>query len=87
VARQLLLAVSFVSFGFVAGLVLTGRLPGAADSRAEPVQSPPTAAPPAPRTVAAAAAAAPALGVDFTRVAAQAVKGVANISSVQVVQR
>jgi serine protease Do len=72
--------------GFAAGLVLTGRMRTASDSRAE--------AAPAPQAVAqraAAPAAAPATGAvggpDFTRIAGQAVKGVANISSLQVVRR
>jgi len=73
--------------GFTAGLV-TGRMRAAADSRAETVTTP--AAPPAVEQRAAAPAPAAAVisgGPDFTRVAGQSVKGVANISSLQVVRR
>jgi serine protease Do len=90
--RRLTLPFVFIVAGFVAGLVVTGRTRTAADSRA---------AEPPPATTAPAAAAdqrgAPmpgsttsvgfsAGGPDFTRVAGQAVKGVANISSLQVVR-
>jgi Do/DeqQ family serine protease len=80
-----------VAAGFVAGLVLTGRLRSSGESLAGPVeppaaqstpQQPPAAAPVVP-SGSALAAGLP----DFTRIAAQAVKGVANISSVQVVRR
>src|SRR4051794_26287787 len=87
--RKLLLSLALVSAGFAAGLVLTGRMRTASDSRAEPppvaVQSPGT-----PRSAPAPAfapGAATAAGPDFTRIAGQAVKGVANISSLQVVRR
>ncbi len=82
--------------GFVAGLVVTGRMRTAADSSAAE-RTPPVAAT-AQRAVAAAPAPAtvptptpPAGGLssggpDFTRVAGLAVKGVANISSLQVVR-
>jgi serine protease Do len=88
--RRLPLPLVFLLAGFVAGLVVTGRMRTAADSRA--------AEPPAARTEPAAdqrgtsipgSAAGVAFsggGPDFTRVAAQAVKGVANISSLQVVR-
>ena len=82
--------------GFFAGLVVTGRMRTAADSAAaERVR---TAPEPAPRAVAAALSEPPAPaapvqttgfsggGPDFTRVAGVAVKGVANISSLQVVR-
>src|SRR5215472_16614735 len=84
--RRVTLSLVLVVAGFTAGLVLTGRMPTAADSRAE------LPAPPVSQPVALTRAAAPApgpvptvaAGPDFTRVAAQAVKGVANISSLQV---
>ena len=86
--RKLLLTFVLVVSGFVAGLVVTGRMRTAADSRAEP------APPPAPETTAQRAGATPptplaavGVGLDFTRIAGQAVKGVANISSMQVVRR
>jgi serine protease Do len=77
--------------GFVAGIVVTGRgraaevfratdAPRAVDAASEqrPAPAPPAAAPtPAFSTG----------GPDFTRVAGQAVKGVANISSLQVVRQ
>jgi serine protease Do len=85
-----MLACVLVAAGFVAGLVLTGGMHSASTSIAAPTPSPvaePAAAPDqAPR--APASAAAPSLGgPDFTRIAGLAVKGVANISSLQVVQR
>jgi serine protease Do len=78
--RRLLLSLVLVVAGFAAGLVVTGRMRTAADSRAEP---PPAASAPEQRATAPATV---AIGADFTRVAAQAVKGVANISSLQVVR-
>lgn len=82
--RRTALTLVFVVAGFVAGLVLTARLPSASDSIAaqpSPAGQAPSPAPsPAPVTP-------PTGGTDFTRVAGRAVKGVANISSLQVVQR
>ncbi len=67
--------------GFLAGLVLTGRLGSAEESAA---QTPPHA----PLAVALPPAVAATGGLpDLTAIAAQAVKGVVNISSVQVVRR
>jgi Do/DeqQ family serine protease len=95
--RRTALTLVFVAAGFVAGLVLTGRIPSASDSiAAQPVTTslPPAAASDA-QTATSAPAPSPALapvpapagGVDFTTVAGRAVKGVANISSLQVVRR
>jgi len=87
--RKLFLTSALVVAGFVAGLVVTGRMRTAADSRAE-AAPPPEAQTAAPRPAPAAAAApvATAMGApDFTKIAGQAVKGVANISSLQVVRR
>jgi serine protease Do len=89
--RRLTLSLMLIVAGFVAGLVVTGRMRTAADSSAA---ERPAAATPAPRAVAAEPpAAAPVQtagfssgGPDFTRVAGMAVKGVANISSLQVVR-
>jgi serine protease Do len=75
-----------VTAGFVGGLVLTGRLPTASDSAATPEAAPAVAAQAGRAASGAAAPAVTAWGPDFTGVAAQAVKGVANISSVQVVR-
>jgi serine protease Do len=87
--RRLALSAVFVVAGFTAGLVLTGRLRSASDSRAEVAQLAQTPAAPAPRPAAQAspAPAPPVGGPDFTRIAAQTVKGVVNISSLQVVRR
>jgi serine protease Do len=87
VKHRTLLSLVFVGAGFVAGLVLTGGMHSASDSRAEApleelAQAPQT---PAPRSAPAAPVAVP--GPDFTRIAAQSVKAVANISSLRVVRR
>ena len=85
--RKLLLSCVLLLAGFTAGLILTGRMRTATDSRAgtAPLQEPPS--PAQSRPVAAAMPTGPFGGPDFTRIAGQAVKGVANISSVQVVRR
>ncbi|HEY7289328.1 MAG TPA: trypsin-like peptidase domain-containing protein [Vicinamibacterales bacterium] len=85
--RRLFLSFTLVVAGFIAGLVLTGRMRSAADSRAEvspPPQSAPVAASRTPPQNAPGSSVN--TGPDFTRVAAQAVKGVANISSITVVR-
>jgi serine protease Do len=75
------IGIALLVSGFLAGLVLTGRLRSADESTAQTVQRPgQTVAMPAPATT-------PAGLPDLTGVAAQAVKGVVNISSVQVVRR
>jgi len=85
--RKLLLSCVLLLAGFIAGLVLTGRMRTATESRADTAQpaDPPTAAPARPMT--APVSSTSLGGPDFTRIAGQAVKGVANISSVQVVRR
>ena len=88
--RRILLTFALVVAGFAAGLVVTGRMRIASDSRADsPVAPAPLAEPQrtAPTAPAAVAAAPLGGGPDFTRIAGQAVKGVANISSLQVVRR
>jgi serine protease Do len=80
--RRIVLSLMLIVAGFAAGLVVTGRLKSAGDTRAEEA----IAQPQAQRPPAAGALAAAAPGPDFTRVAAQAVKGVANISSITVVR-
>ena len=81
--RRLSLSLLLIVCGFVAGLVVTGRMRSAGDSRAASVardaDTPAARTPPAPSI-------APAGAPDFTRVAGQSVKGVANISSLQVVR-
>src|SRR4051812_24331227 len=93
--RRLTLSLMLIVAGFVAGLVVTGRMRSAAQSEAR--VAPGTAAPRtsesanAPRASESAEPAQPTGvtggGPDFTRVAGQAVKGVANISSLQVVRQ
>jgi serine protease Do len=70
--------------GIITGIVLSGRTIDQPDIIA---RTPDTAAVPEPAPVEQAVAAAPTTGPDFTRVAAQTVKAVTNISSVQVVRR
>ena len=103
-----------VGVGFVAGLVVIGRLRAASDSRAviapsagldqtrtgvsrttevttpadRPLATLGLASGPTPSaTSGTTLPSAPIGAIDFTRVAAQAIKGVANISSLQVVRR
>ena len=86
--RRLTFPFVLVVAGFVAGLVVTGRMRTAADSRAS--EPPPAAAAASGQRGAtlpgSAASVAVSGGPDFTRIAGQAVKGVANISSLQVVR-
>ena len=89
--RRFLLTFVLVVAGFAAGMVVTGRLRIAtsseADTRVAPaagvVDPQPRTAPGAPPPVSAPFAGAP----DFTKIAGLAVKGVANISSLQVARR
>jgi serine protease Do len=93
--RRFIASCVLVLAGFVAGLVVTGRLRTASDSGAvtrveagsppEAVQPQRESLAPAPAPVPAAPP-VPATGPDFTKVASQAIKGVANISSLQVVR-
>src|SRR5256885_2387283 len=87
--RRLVLSTVLVIAGFIAGLVVTGRMRTAADSRAatSATEPPPSVAghDDAQRLPGAVATTASG-GPDFTRVAGQAVKGVANISSLQIVR-
>ncbi len=84
--RRIAVTLVLVSAGFAAGLVVTGRMRTATDSRAEtasaartrPETPQPADVPQGPASV--------AVGPDFTHIAGQAVKGVANISSLQVVR-
>ncbi|HZT77109.1 MAG TPA: trypsin-like peptidase domain-containing protein [Vicinamibacterales bacterium] len=90
--RRIALSLVLVVAGFIGGLVVTGRMRSASESLASaPGASAPQAQASAQNASARAseapkALAASAVAVDFTRVAAQAVKGVANISSLQVVR-
>jgi serine protease Do len=86
VLRRLLLMFAFVVAGLVAGLVLTARLWTAAESRADAIAQP-QGAPQAAQAPVVAAPPVIASGFpDFSKVAGEAVKGVANISSLQVVR-
>jgi len=94
--RRLTLSIVLVAAGFAAGVVATGRGRAAEVFRAP--ESPRPIADAAPAQRPGAVAPAPAApepvpqpmgmggGPDFTRIAGQAVKGVANISSLQVVR-
>src|SRR5262245_54033617 len=90
--RRLMLSIVLVCAGFVGGLVVTGWVRAAEDFRAAGSSRRPADAAPEQRSAAPAQPAAPlnyagGSGPDFTRVAGQTVKGVANISSLQVVRR
>lgn len=80
--KRLSLALVFVLAGLVAGIVLTGRMHSDDVAVAEPAAPPAAAAAAQPGPAAVATA-----GPDFTRVAEQTVKAVANISSIQVVRQ
>jgi serine protease Do len=82
--RRVVLSTILVAGGFAAGLVVTGRMRSAENSFAQ--QAPAAPGPTAAQRSAAAAAATATGGPDFTRVASLAVKGVANISSLQIVR-
>jgi serine protease Do len=83
--RKLLLPFVLVIAGFFAGLVVTGRMRIASESNADAASAADPA--PAPQHAAAPPVVVPAAATDFTKVAALAVKRVANISSLQVVRR
>src|SRR5215208_4713555 len=75
---------SLLLAGILVGIVLSGR---AIEQPAIIARTPEAAAEPIAPPAEKAVAAAPAAGPDFTRVAAQTVRAVTNISSVQVVRR
>jgi len=82
--RNFFLSFVLIAAGFAAGMVLTGRT--TSESRAEELALPQAA----PRAAARPAAPAPVVVgggmADFSTIAGEAVKGVANISSLQVVR-
>src|SRR5437762_3099588 len=80
-SRRVLFPIVLVAAGFLGGLVMTGRMRTETESRAEPSRA--GAAPAEQRT---APLTAVTTGPDFTRIAGQAVKGVANMSSLHVVR-
>ena len=74
------IGIALLIAGFIAGLVLTGRLRSAEESAAQPTQR-------SGQSVIVPAARAAATLPDLTVIASQAVKGVVNISSEQVIRR
>ena len=76
------IGIALLVSGFLAGLVLTGRLRSAGESTAQTVQRQGQAV-----AIPASVVVTPAGLPDLTGVAAQAVKGVVNISSVQLIRR
>jgi len=84
--KRFLPAAVLLVTGFVAGLVLTGRMRSASESLAGTSLVEQTVSPATPSR-AATPSSVTAPGPDFTRIASQAIKGVANISSLQVVRR
>ena len=97
--RKLAVSVMLMGVGFAAAIALTQRTGSAPDARtapdevafhtprpAQPVTPTPAPTPSPAPPVPAAAGGSVVGGPDFTRIAGQAVKGVANISSLQVVQ-
>src|SRR3979490_2540746 len=90
--RRVFAALVLLTAGFIGGLLLTARLHISNDSLADEVRTSSAAPRPAPAPGPAASANAATVvpgipGPDFTHIAAQAVKGVANISSLQVERR
>jgi Do/DeqQ family serine protease len=86
--KRWFLTVLLLSIGFVAGLVVTGRLQSAERAEARPdtpASASTAAATPAQQPAASVASATPA-APDFTQVAARTVSSVVNISSTQVVR-
>jgi Do/DeqQ family serine protease len=80
-ARRLAVVVSFVAIGFLAGLVITGRMGTAEESLAAPQ---PEAAVEAPQT--SRTAGVPSSVPDLTAAAQRAIDSVTNISSTQIVR-
>lgn len=77
--KRFSLALALLTIGVVAGVILTARLPSDVVATAQPGSPPPASA---PRSTVATAP-----GPDFTRVAEQTVRAVANISSIQIVRQ
>jgi len=89
--RRVVLSIVLVTAGFVGGFVVTGFVRAADELRTSEPSRPAVSPAPEQRPGPVASPAAPLAyaggGPDFTRVAGQTVKGVANISSLQVVRR
>src|SRR4029453_12008605 len=84
--KRFSLAIIFTTVGLVAGIVLTGRIRATNTAIAQPVTPEATTAE-TQRPGAPAPAPGVTAGPDFTRVAEQTVRAVANISSIQVVRQ
>jgi Do/DeqQ family serine protease len=85
VLKRLSIALLFLAIGVTAGIVLTGRMRADDVAVAQPAGGPGDGAIEEPQRPAAAASLT--AGPDFTQVAEQMVRAVANISSVQVVRQ
>jgi Do/DeqQ family serine protease len=85
--RRLVFLTFVVSTTFVATLVLTGRLRSTEEAVAHVPEAAAATTPAAPAAAPAQAPAAVSAGPDFTGIAATTVKAVANISSLQYVER
>jgi len=88
--KKLFAAFVLLTAGFIGGLLLTARLHVGLDTVAGEARTAPSARPApaaAPATPAPVSPVPAAGGPDFTHIAGQAVKGVANISSLQVERR
>jgi len=81
--RRALVLVTFITLGFAAGLVLTGRMRSAGESTARPQEAPGDASAQVARQTMSSAAALP----DLTAIAQRAIDSVTNISSTQTVRR
>jgi Do/DeqQ family serine protease len=85
VFKRLAIALVFISAGLIAGIVLTGRMQSEQVAVAQPSGPSAETTADTQRPVAVAPVAAP--GPDFTKVAEQTIRAVANISSIQVVRQ
>src|SRR5205085_10493922 len=82
--KRTTIGLALILAGFLAGILLTGRMRAATEMRAE--QAAPPAASARPATLVTDAPMAAGTLPDFTTVAEQAVKGVVNISAVRTVR-
>jgi serine protease Do len=85
--RRIAIVTIFLTVGFVAGLVLTGRMQSAEQAKAAPTSQPGAEATAPESTQPRPAAAAPAGLPDLTAVAQRAIDSVTNISSTNIVRR
>ena len=85
--RRIAIITIFIAAGFVAGLVLTGRMQSAEQATAAPRTQQPDSAPAAAVAQARPTAAAPVGLPDLTGIAQRAIDSVTNISSTNIVRR